>query len=118
LKKQNLKKQKLKKQKFRRKHMETIFFYEKIKEKDVLSMLKDDEFMRISHIIRESNVLHSGKSGCVLYINANKDETDSIEQKLKDLGAEKITGEEEKIIIGTFKTEEENAASGIGLMFG
>lgn len=98
--------------------MESIHFYEKKIEKDVLDILKSDDFMRISHIVRESNVLHDGKKGCILYINASQGETNDIVLKLKDIGAERITGIEEKTIIDTFKTEEENAASGIGLMFG
>jgi hypothetical protein len=98
--------------------MESVHFYEKDKEKNVFEILKEDAFMRISHVVRESNVLQSGKRGCILYINASQDESDSIAQKLKDVGTEKITGEEEKTIIETFKAEEENAASGIGLMFG
>ena len=98
--------------------METVHFYEKGKEKNVIEILKDDAFMRISHVVRESNVLHGGKKGLILYVNASQDESDSITQKLKDIGVEKITGEEEKTIINTFKAEEENAASGIGLMFG
>lgn len=98
--------------------MESVYFYEKDKEKNIFEILKEDTFMRISHVIRESNVLHSGKRGCILYINASENETVNIAQRLKDVGAEKITGEEEMTIIGTFKAEEENAASGIGLMFG
>ncbi len=98
--------------------MESVHFYEKDKEKKVFEILKEDVFMRISHVVRESNVLHSGERGCILYINASEDENVSIAQRLKDIGAEKITGEEEKTIIETFKAEEENAASGIGLMFG
>ena len=98
--------------------MESVFFYEKKIEKEVMSILKDEEFMRISNIIRESDVLLPGKSGCIIYIDASQDETDSINEKFKDVGAEKITGSEEKNVIDTFKAEEENAASGIGLMFG
>ncbi len=98
--------------------MESVHFYEKKLEKDVVNILKDDEFMRISHVIRESNMLHDEKKGCVLYVKGSQEETDSISQKLKDVGAEKISGEEEKTIIDTFKAEEDNAASGIGLIFG
>jgi hypothetical protein len=98
--------------------MESVHFYEKKTEKDVINILKDDEFMRISHVIREYNALHGGKEGCIIYINASQEETDSISQKFKDIGAEKVTGEEEKAIIETFKAEEDNAASGIGLIFG
>lgn len=98
--------------------MESVHFYEKKIENSVIDILKKDEFMRISHIIRESDVLHGGKKGCMLYVNASQDETNDIAQRLKDIGAEKITGSEEKTIIDTFKAEEENAACGIGLMFG
>ena len=98
--------------------MEIVYFYEKKIEKEVTEILKLDDFMRISHIIRESDVLLSGKKGYVLYINASTEEADKIGQRLKDTGAEKIAGDEEKTIIDTFKAEEENAASGIGLMFG
>lgn len=97
---------------------EIVYFFEKDKEKGIVEILKEDAFMRISHVVRESNVLHGGKRGCILYINASQEETDNIAQRLKDVGTEKITGEEEKTIIETFKAEEENAASGIGLMFG
>lgn len=98
--------------------VELVFFYEKLKEKDVIEILKEDVFMRISHVIRESNVLHGGKRGLILYINSSQDESDNIVKRLKDIGAEKITGEEEKTIVNTFKAEEENSACGIGLMFG
>ena len=98
--------------------MKIVYFYEKKLEKDVIEILKNDEFMRISHIIRESDVLHNEKKGCILYVKCNQEEADSISLKLKDLGAEKITGEEEKTIIDAFKAEEDNAASGIGLIFG
>lgn len=98
--------------------MESVHFYEKKIEKDVVDILKRDEFMRISHIVRESDILHSGKKGYILYIDASQDETNDISQKLKDMGAEKLTGTEEKSIIETFKAEEENAACGIGMMFG
>lgn len=98
--------------------MEIVYFYEKKLEKDVVGILKNDEFMRISHIIRESDVLHGGKKGCILYVKVSQEEADSMAQKFKDIGVERITGEEEKAIIDTFKAEEDNAASGIGLIFG
>lgn len=98
--------------------MESVFFYEKVKEKDVVEILKGDDFMRISHVVRESDVLHGGNKGCILYVNASQDEMNNLAQKLEDVGAEKITGDEEQTIINTFKAEEESAASGIGLMFG
>jgi len=98
--------------------MEVVYFYEKKAEKDVMNILRNDEFMRISHIIRQSDVLHVGNKGCILYVKASQEEADSMAQKFKDIGVERVVGEEEKTIIDTFKAEEENAASGIGLIFG
>lgn len=97
--------------------MESVYFYDKKIEKDVLKTLKEDEFMRVSYIVRDSNTLFR-KEGCIIYIQANLEETDSIEKKFKDLGVEKITGVEEKKIIEMFKTEEANAAIGMGMIFG
>ena len=98
--------------------METIYFYDKKIDKDVTKILGHDDFMRVSYIVRESNVVHYRKEGYVLYIQASPDEIDLIEQKLKELGAEKIVGAEERTIIDTIKKEEEDSARGIGMIFG
>ena len=97
--------------------MESVYFYEEKISKDITKILKDDEFMRISYIIRDSKTLLSERNGYIIYIQASQDEMNSIEQKLKDLGAEELTGEE-KAIIDVIKAEEENAATGIGMIFG
>lgn len=97
--------------------MESVFFYEKNKEKGIFDILKNDDFMRISRVIRESNVIHGGKTGYILYLKGGQEEIDSITGSLKDKGAEKISGAEEKTIIDTLNAEEENSACGIGLMF-
>lgn len=97
--------------------MESVYFYEEKISKDITKILKDDEFMRISYIIRDSKTLLSERKGYIIYIQASQDEMNSIEQKLKDLGAEELTGEE-KAIIDAIKAEEENAATGIGMIFG
>lgn len=98
--------------------MESVYIFDKKIEKDVIKILKDDEFMRVSYINRESDTLRNGKECHILYINANEEETGSIEEKFKELGVDKITGAEEKEIIGTIKAEEESAASGMGMIFG
>lgn len=98
--------------------MESVYFYDKQIEKEITKIFKDDAFMRISYLVRESNVSHSGKSGCVLYVRANPEEIKLLEEKLVVLKAEKITGEEEKTIIETFKKEEDDAALGMGMIFG
>lgn len=98
--------------------MEIVYFYDKKMEKDFTKILKSDEFMRIDYFVRECNVLHSERNGCIVYIRASSDEIKSIEQKFKDLGAEKVTGDEERTVISTFKAEEDNAATGMGMIFG
>lgn len=98
--------------------MESVYFYDKKVEKDITKIFKDDVFMRISYLVRESNVLHSGKSGCILYVKADPEEIKLLEEKLVVLSAEKITGTEEKTIIETFKKEEDDAAFGVGMIFG
>lgn len=98
--------------------MESVYFYDKKVEKEITKIFKDDAFMRISYFVRESNVLHSGKSGCILYIRANPEEIKLLEEKLVTLSTEKITGTEEKAIIETFKKEEDDAAFGMGMIFG
>jgi hypothetical protein len=98
--------------------MEIVYFYGKKAEKDVLDILKNEEFMRISRVIREYDMPNGGKEGYMLYVNASQEEVDSMAKKFKDIGVERITGEEEKTIINTFKEEECNAACGIGMIFG
>lgn len=98
--------------------MESVYLYDKKIEKDINKILKDDEFMRVSYINKESNTLRNGNECYILYINANEEETSSIEQKFKELGVDKITGPEEKEIIDTIKADEESAASGMGMIFG
>lgn len=95
--------------------MESIYFYGEKVSKDITKIWKDDAFMRVSYLARES--LRSDKKGYILYIQANSDEMNRLEQKLKDMGAEKIGGIEEKTIIATFREEENNAATGMGMIF-
>ncbi len=98
--------------------MESVYFYEKQVEKEITKIFKDDAFMRISYFVRESNILYYGKSGCILYVRANPEEMKLLEEKLVALSAEKITGTEEKTIIEIFKKEEDDAAFGMGMIFG
>ena len=93
--------------------MESVYFCNEKINKDVTKTLKEDDFMRISYIIRDS-----GKKGFYLYTEATPEDMKLLDQKLKDLGAEKVTGHEEISIIHDIKTEEENAASGMGMIFG
>ena len=93
--------------------MESVYFCSEKINKDVTKTLKEDNFMHISYIVRDS-----GKKGFYLFTEASPEDTKLLDQKLKDIGAEKVTGHEERSIINDIKTEEENAASGMGMIFG
>lgn len=98
--------------------MESVFFYNEKIGKDVTKILKEDTFMRIGYTVIESDILQTEREGYFLYVQANSEEINLIEERLKDLGAEKLTGTEEKAIIDTINTKEEDAASGMGMIFG
>ena len=58
------------------------------------------------------------KKGYYIYLNGSPEELKLLDEKLKDIGADIVTGDEEKRIIDKIKAEEENAASGMGMIFG
>lgn len=98
--------------------MESVYFYEDDVNKDVLKILDDDFFKRIGFTVRECNLLGSERKGYFLYIKANSEDIDRAETKFVGIGIQKLTGEEKKIVTNAFITEEENAASGMGMIFG
>ena len=101
--------------------MENVYFYEDKVSKDVKKILEseeDDFFKRIGFTVRECNLLGSDRKGYFLYLKANSEELDRAEKKLDGLGLQKLKGEELKQITKAFIDEEENAASGMGMMFG
>lgn len=101
-----------------RKNMESVYFYEDNVSKDVLKILEDDFFKRIGFVVRECTLLGSQRKGYFLYIKANSENIDRVEEKFKGIGLYKLIGEEKKIITNAFIAEEENAASGMGMIFG
>ncbi len=101
--------------------MENVYFYEDKVSKDVKKLLEseeDDFFKRIGFTVRECRLLGSERKGYFLYLKANSEELDRAEKKLDGLGLEKLTGEEKKLVTAAFIAEEENAASGMGMIFG
>ena len=96
--------------------MESVYFCNEKIGKDVAKIGKEDNFMRISWIVREPP--SSERKGYYLYVQGTPEELKLLDEKLKDIGAEKMTGDEEKKVIDTIKTEEQNAASGMGMIFG
>jgi len=98
--------------------MESVYFYDDNVSKDVSKILEDDFFKRIGFTVRECKLLGSERKGFFLYFKANSEEIDRAEKKFEGLGLEKLMGQEKKIVTTAFIAEEENAASGMGMIFG
>ena len=98
--------------------MESVYFYEDKVSKDVTKVLEDDFFKRTGYTVRECSLLGSERKGYFLYIKANSEDIDRAEEKLEGCGIEKLMGEEKKIVTEAFIAEAENAASGMGMIFG
>ncbi len=99
--------------------MEAVYFFEDDVKKDVEKALEDDFFKRIGYTVRECCLLlGTERKGYFLYIKSNSENLDRAEEKLEGLGLEKLMGEEKKIVTAAFVAEEENAASGMGMIFG
>lgn len=96
--------------------MDSVYFYNEKISKDVANVLKEDNFRHISCIVRDSS--NPERKGYFLYAQTTPEDTKLLYEKLKDLGAEKVEGDEEKKIVDVIKAEEENAASGMGMIFG
>ena len=98
--------------------MESVYFYEDKVSKDVAKVLEDDFFKRVGYTVRECELMGSERIGYFLYIKANSEDIDRAEKKFEGIGLEKLTGEEKKLVTTAFIAEEENAASGMGMIFG
>ena len=98
--------------------MESVYYYEDDVSKDILKILDDDFFKRLGYTVRECSLLGSQRKGYFLYIKANSEDIDRAEKKFEGIGLQKLIGEEQKIVTGAFIAEEENAASGMGMIFG
>jgi len=97
--------------------MEAVYFYKSNIEKDVKQILDTDEFMRISYETKITT-LDDKRSGYFIYIIGSQEELNSLNTKLINIGAEQLSEQHSQIVIAVFKHEAENAASGMGLIFG
>ncbi len=98
--------------------MESVYFYEDDVSQKILKILEDDFFKRIGYTVRECGLLGSQRKGNFLYIKANSEDIDRAEEKFSGIGLKKLAGEEMKIVTAAFRAEEENAACGMGMIFG
>jgi len=98
--------------------MESVYFYEEDVSKDISKILEEDFFKRLGYTVRECSLLGSQRKGYFLYIKANSEDIDRAEKQFEGIGLQKLIGEEQKIVTTAFIAEEENAASGMGMIFG
>jgi magnesium-transporting ATPase (P-type) len=98
--------------------MESVYYYEDAKNKDVLILLDDDFFKRLGYIVRECKLMESQRKGSFLYIKGSPEEIDRAEKMFESLKLLKLEGEENKKITAAFVAEEESAACGMGMIFG
>lgn len=96
--------------------MEAVYFYESNKEKDVKNILGTDEFMRVSFETKIGG--YNEKTGYNVYIVGSQEELNSLENKFNKLGLTEVLGESKEKIINKFKADSENAACGMGMIFG
>jgi hypothetical protein len=100
------------------KHLETLYFYDYDMKKEADIILGDDTLKRTGYIIRECKLLESDRKGYFLYISATPEKLKKIDELFDDLPIEKLSGKEAKDIIKKIKTEEDSAATGMGMIFG
>ena len=98
--------------------METLYFYDYDVKKEADIILGDDTLKRTGYIVRECKLLESDRKGYFLYLSALPEKLKEIDELFDDLSIEKLSGKEAKDIINKIKTEEESAATGMGMIFG
>ncbi|MCX9083775.1 MAG: hypothetical protein OIN87_03130 [Candidatus Methanoperedens sp.] len=98
--------------------MESVYYYEDTKNKDVLAILEDDFFKRTGYTVRECKLMGSQRKGSFLYIKGSPEDIDRAEKMMAGLKLLKLEGEENTKITAAFVAEEESAASGMGMIFG
>jgi hypothetical protein len=96
--------------------MESVYFYKSNMENNIKDILSDDEFMRLSYTTK--SVFYDDKAGFYIYIIGSEVEIESLDVKFNLIGAEKLKIFERDVVISNFKQDADNAASGMGLIFG
>ena len=98
--------------------MEEIYFYKSKDEKEIKKILNLDEFMRLSFTERITS--YNNESGFFILISGDKSTLDSLELVFKhnEIKIEKLETFIKSATLSKFKDTEENAACGMGLIFG
>lgn len=102
--------------------MEAAYYYESKYKKDVDKLMEEDFFKRLGPIERDASLLGTKRdSGFYLYIKSESSETfEQAKSKVEGSGIPfvKLAGEGEQAIFDAIKQEEDEAASGMGAIFG
>ena len=102
--------------------MEAVYYFEDKFKKDVDTLMSDEFFKRLGVLDREAKLMGTNKtSGYYLYVKADSPDKFKIaEDKITEskIPVTKLSSEEEKAVIEAIKREEEDAASGMGAIFG
>jgi hypothetical protein len=102
--------------------MEVVYFYEDKDKKAVDNLLQEEFFKRLGPSTHEARLTGTKrKAGYYLHIKAES--SDKMKEALRlieesKLPLVKVTGDEEKEVIDAIHKEEEEAASGMGAIFG
>jgi hypothetical protein len=102
--------------------MEVVYFYEDKDNKAVDTLLQEEFFKRLGPGVRDASMMGAGrKAGYYLYIKAENPE--KMKEALRLIEESKIpllklSGEEEVKVIEAIHKEEDEAASGMGAIFG
>jgi hypothetical protein len=102
--------------------MEVVYFYEDTEKKSVDKLLDEEFFKRLGPTVREAAIMGTGhKTGYYLYVKAENPVKMTEALRLIDeskIPMKKCTGDEEKQVLDYVHKEEDEAASGMGAIFG
>ena len=102
--------------------MEAVYYFEDKDKKAVDKLVSDEFFKRLGVLDREAKLMGTKRtSGYYLYVKADSpDKFKMAQDKIAEakLPLTKLSGEEEKAVVEAIKREEEEAASGMGAIFG
>src|SRR5271157_4736540 len=102
--------------------MEVVYFYDEKEKQAVDTLLQEEFFKRLGPSAHDARLTGTKrKTGYYLYVRAES--PDKMKEALRLIEESKIpltklTGDEEKEIIDAIHKEEEEAASGMGAIFG
>lgn len=102
--------------------MEAAYYYESKDKAEVEKLLEDEFFKRLGPTDRDAKLLGTKReSGFYLYVKAASEDKFAEAQKLiaaSGISFTKLAGEEEQQVFAAIHKEEEEAAEGMGAIFG